>query len=216
MTAKDFYRAIGQIDDSLIVAANERPVRKYRLITGFAAAAACVLLVGFGALRYFFGTTIVWNEISGVPSSKISAPADSTLHEMTRDEAEDYYALGAFPDVIGDALQYTGPDEFVIYLDAAGNIVRDDAQLWYTRLDGTASVTLTLARVSGVQTPAAEGKLSRINGREVWLCAVDAEGGTVYTAQWKQNDTSVSVSADGLSKKDFLALIEVLLALKFE
>ena len=65
MNGMDLYRAVGQIDDDLILAANQPPVKnvtKTRLPIRFLAAAACLILAVCGICAHVFRTSVIWNE----------------------------------------------------------------------------------------------------------------------------------------------------------
>lgn len=213
MTGKDLYRAVGQIEDDLILAANEEPAKKAKApVRLWALAAACLCLVCLGAYRHFFGTSIVWNQGSGASVSKLSIPEGSVPLELTAEEAEDYYQLGGFPAELGQELRLRVPDAVCIYTDAGGTPVYDGAQLWYERPDGSAAVWVSLARVSA---PAMErGRLSRIKGTPVSLTVWEEfPGCPTYSAQWERNGTFVCVTGNEVNQQEFIALLEELLAL---
>lgn len=76
MNAKELYLAVGQIDDELILEANEQPAGKRRqVIRRWAlAAAACVCLVAGGVCLQLFSTSVIWNAGRAETVSKASIP----------------------------------------------------------------------------------------------------------------------------------------------
>lgn len=212
MSGKDLYRAVGQIEDDLILAANEEPVKKVKapLSLWALAAAACLCLVCLGGYWRLFGTSIVWQEAPGVSVSKSSIPEGSVPRELTGQEAEDYYRIGAFPEDLGQGLRRTGPDTVCIYTDVAGTPVYDGAQLWYEGPNG-AAVWISLARVSA---PAIQAeRSSRIRGVPAALTvSEELPGESVYSAQWERNGTFVCVTGSGIGQTEFITLVEKLLA----
>lgn len=212
MNGKDLYRAVGQIEDDLILAANEEPVKKTQapIKLWALAAAACLCLVCLGGYWRLFGTTIVWNQGSDVSISKFAIPEGSVPRELTLAEAEDYYRIGTFPDTLGDELRRTGPDTVCIYTDVAGTPVYDGAQLWYEGPNG-AAVWISLARVSAPRIPA--GRLSRIGGIPAVLAeSEELPGYPTYSARWERGGTFVCATGNGLDKTEFIALVEEFLA----
>lgn len=212
MNGKDLYRAIGQIEDGLILDANGEPARARRPSPALwaLAAAACLCLVCLGVFRQFSGPALIWNEATGVSISRFGVPEGSVPLEMTRTEAEDYYRLGEFPDVLGQGLRLAEPSAFYIYTDAEGTPVYDSTELWYSGPEG--SVGVSLARASAQAMPR-EG-LSRIKGTPVYLTASEEfPDYPVYTAQWERNGTAVCVTGDGMDRTEFIALVEELLPL---
>lgn len=212
MNGKDLYRALGQIEDDLILAANEEPARKPKASVRVwaLAAAACLCLVCLGGW-HFFGTSVVWNKGSNASISKFAIPEGSVPRELTLAEAEDYYRIGTFPDTLGDGLRRTGPDAVQVYADAGRDIVYDSAQLYYTREDGSAAVWISLARVSAPQVPA--GRLSRIGGVPAVLTeSEEFPGYPTYSARWERGGTFVCATGNGLDKTKFIALVKELLA----
>ena len=213
MSGKDLYRAVGQIEDDLILAANEEPVKKPKAPVRLwaLAAAACLCLVCLGGYRIFFGTSIVWNKGAGASVSKFAIPAGSIPQELTVQEAEDYYQIGPFPDMLGQGLRRTGPDLICIYTDGAGTPVYDGARLWYERVDGSGAVWISLARVSAPDVRAE--RTSRIRGIPAALTeSEEFPGHPTYSAQWEQNGTFVCVTGSGIGQAEFIALAEELLA----
>lgn len=212
MNGKDFYRAVGQIGDDLILAANEEPVKKPKAPVRLwaLAVAACLCLVCFGGYRHLFGTSIVWQEAPGISVSKSSIPEDSVPRELTAGEAEDYYKIGPFPETLGQGLRRTGPDTFRIYTDGAGDPVYDGAQLWYGSPSGRV-VWISLARVSAPKIQAERS--SRIRGVPAALTvSEELTGESVYSAQWERDGTFVCVTGSGIGQTEFIALVEEFLA----
>lgn len=208
MNGKDLYRAVGQIEDDLILAANEEPARKPKASVRVwaLAAAACLCLVCFGGYRHLFGTSIVWEAAPGASVSKSSIPEGSVPRELTVREAEDYYRIGAFPEDLGQGLCRTGPDTVCIYTDGAGTPVYDGAQLWYENPNG-GTVWISLARVSAPVIQAERS--SRIRGVPAVLTVSEAPSGKpVYSAQWERNGTFVCVTGSGIGQTEFIALVE--------
>lgn len=69
MTGKDLYRVMGQIDDSLILDANEKPAKVRRSPALWAlAAAACLCLVCVGVFSAFGGLPLYGTRNPGPPS----------------------------------------------------------------------------------------------------------------------------------------------------
>lgn len=213
MNGKDLYRTVGQIEDDLILAANEEPVIKPKAPVRLwaLAAAACLCLVCFGGYRHFFGTSIIWQEAPGASVSKPFIPEGSAPRELTVQEAESYYQIGAFPETLGQELRRTGPDVFRIYADKVGIPVYDGTQLWYEDPDGSGTVWISLARVSA---PAIQAeRSSRIRGVQVALTvSEELPGEPIYSVQWERNGTFVCVTGSGIGRTGFVALVEEFLA----
>lgn len=212
MSGKDLYRAVGQIGDDLILAANEGPVKKTQapIKLWALAAAACLCLVCLGGYWRLFGTSIVWEEVPGASISKLSIPEGSVPRELTVQEAESYYQIGPFPETLGQGLRRTGPETVCIYTDVAGTPVYDGTQLWYGDPNG-AAVWISLARVSAPEIQAERS--SRIRGVPAALTvSEELPGESVYSAQWERNGTFVCVTGSGIGQTGFIALVEEFLA----
>ncbi len=213
MNAKDFYLAVGGIDDDLIMGANEQPSRKkLSNIRVWAAAAACICLVCFGMIHSFYGTFVVWNEANGITAlSKLPAPADSVVQVITKEDFETYFRLDDLPESIGGELCLS-PTSFILCVDEAGNPVYDRNQIWYQNAEKQQSVCITLSRVTQGAQPQQNAKKSRIHGTPVWLTATETGSDTaVFTAQWEKDGTSFFVTATGLDKVSYLSVMEELL-----
>lgn len=211
MNAREFYQTIGQIDDDLILAAGEQPARKKRFAMGqwALAAAACICLVLGGAWVYFFNAPIVWNEgtVGAVSNSKLLIPAGSMPKELSGAELAGYYQLDPLPDVLGDDLRqaYTGA---ALYVDDGGAVVHDFNQVRYESADGNRAVTAALSRISST-APAADGaRASRIHGYSVVLTQdTSIPGYLLLEARWERHGTTVCLSAEGLDKEEFTAIV---------
>ena len=213
MNAKDFYLAVGEIDDDLIMGANEQPSRKKPSnIRVWAVAAACICFVCFGVIHSFYGTSIVWNEANGITAlSKLSAPADSVLQVIAKEDFKKYFRLDDLPESIGGELCLL-PTSFILCVDEAGNPVYDRNQIWYQNVAKQQSVCITLSRVTQGAQLQQDAKKSRIRGTSVWLTATKTGSDTaMFTAQWEKDGTAFFVTATGLDKAFFLSVVEELL-----
>ncbi|MBD5083564.1 MAG: hypothetical protein HDT33_00460 [Clostridiales bacterium] len=213
MNAKDFYLAVGGIDEDLIMGAHEQPSRKkLSNIRVWAVAAACICLVCFGVIHSFYGTSVVWNEANGITAlSKLSAPADSVLQVIAKEDFKKYFRLDDLPESIGGELCLT-PTSFILCVDEAGNPVYDRNQICYQNVEKHQSVCITLSRVTQGAQPQQDAKKSRIHGTPVWLTAAETDSDTaMFTAQWEKDGTAFFVTAIGLDKVFFLSVVEELL-----
>ena len=213
MNAKDFYLAVGRIDEDLIMGAHEQPSRKkLSNIRVWAVAAACICLVCFGVIHSFYGTSVVWNEANGITAlSKLSAPADSVLQVIAKEDFKKYFRLDDLPESIGGELCLT-PTSFILCVDEAGNPVYDRNQICYQNVEKHQSVCITLSRVTQGAQPQQDAKKSRIHGTPVWLTAAETDSDTaMFTAQWEKDGTAFFVTAIGLDKVFFLSVVEELL-----
>lgn len=211
MNAKELYLAIGQIDDELILEANEQPAGKRRqVIRRWAlAAAACVCLVAGGVCLQLFSTSVIWNAGRAETVSKASIPEQSVMQPLTPEELPDYYQL-ALPETLdGDLFRVDGGP--ALYTDGQGLVLYDRNVICYESADGTKSVSLTLSRVSGVQQEQA-GAASRIRGVPVVLTQDDSIPGYVLLgAAWEQRGTTVRLSAEGLEQAELVSVLKELI-----
>ncbi len=215
MNAREFYQTIGQIDDDLVLAAGEQPIRKKRFAAGqwALAAAACLCLVLGGAWVYFFNAPVVWNEgpVGAVSNSKLMIPAGSTSRELSEMELAGYYQIDPLPNVLGDDLRqvHTGA---ALYVDGGGTVVHDFNQIRYESADGNRAVTAALSRISST-APAADGaRASCIHGNSVVLTQDGSiPGYLLLEARWERHGTTVCLSAEGLDKGEFTAIVRQLI-----
>lgn len=213
MNAKDFYLAVGGIDDDLIMGAHEQPSRKKMPnLRVWAAAAACICLACFGMIHSFYGVSVVWNETNGTTAlSKLPAPADSVVQVIAKEDFETYFRLDDLPESIGGELCLS-PTSFMLCVDETGNPVYDRNQIWYQNAEKQQSVCITLSRVTQGAQPQQNAKKSRIHGTPVWLTAAETGSDTaILTAQWEKDGTSFFVTETGLDKVSFLSVVEKLL-----
>ena len=147
MNAKDLYLAVGEVDDDLILSAQEPPTRKKRPAAQIWAAAACLCLLCLGALLSLQGNAVVWNPAEDAALTKIPAPADSTVRVISQEELAAYYQLDAVPESLGGTLSLS-PSSFLLCVDTAGTPVYDCNQLLYQDAERQRSVNVTLSRLT--------------------------------------------------------------------
>lgn len=210
MNAKELYLTIGQVDDDLILAANEehgerkKPAARLWMI----AAAACFCLVLGGGYLHFFGTAVVWNEGPTEYAAKSSIPAYSAVQSLSVDALSDYYHI-TLPDTLDDLSRI--PMDAQIYMDAQGSVVYDRNVLRYESVDGSRSLELTLWRASSTPQTAGE-KVSRIHGAAVTLTEdTSIPGYLLLGARWEQNGTTVHLAAEGISRDELVSILKELI-----
>ena len=212
MNAKELYRAIGGIDDDLILAANETEVRKKKhpLRLWAAAAAACLCMILTSVYSNYRGSSIIWNEGYTSFAVKISIPENSTMCPLDMDQFSKYYGI-SLPDALNG--QFVRTDPIVqVFMDSQGDIVYDRNLIRYENSDGTKSVDLTLARVSFMTPVSPDAKLSKIHGTSVALTEdLSIPGTALFSAQWEQDGTEILVSSEGIEKTEFLSIIKTLI-----
>lgn len=214
MNVKDFYLAIGGVDDQLILDANRELLRgkkKNRIV--WMAAVACACLVCFLGMWNTFRTTVYWNESKQPVSMKTVLPENASAQMISEEEAESYYRVSTLPEVLFDGqLEKLLPLTLILYQDADGKIVYDQNQVWYQNADSGQFVCITMARVTREQTEMENTRTSRIAGTSVILAVPGQENGQpFYEAQWQKNGTIFSVTASGMEKEGFLKILKELL-----
>lgn len=212
MNAKELYRAIGGIDDDLILAANEAKVRKknhpFRLWA--AAAAACLCMILTSVYSNYRGSSIIWNEGYTSFAVKTSIPENSTMHSLDMDQFSKYYGI-SLPDILDDQLVRTDLG-LQVFTDSQGNVVYDRNMIHYENSDGTKSINITLTRVSFMTPVSPDVKLSKIHGTSVALTEdLSIPGTALFSAQWEQDGTEILVSSEGIEKTEFLSIIKTLI-----
>ena len=212
MNAKELYRAIGGIDDDLILAANETEVRKKKhpLRLWAAAAAACLCMILTSVYSNYLSSSIIWNEGYTSFAVKASIPENSTMHALDMDQFSKYYGI-SLPDTLDGQLVRRNP-RIQIFTDSQGNVVYDHNLIHYENSDGTKSVDLTLARVSFMTPVSPDAKLSKIHETSVALTEdLSIPGTALFSAQWEQDGTEILVSSEGIEKTEFISIIRTLI-----
>ena len=210
MNAKELYLTIGQIDDDLILGANEERGKKKKptIHLWMAAAAACLCLVCCGGYLHFFGTVAVWNTGATEYVTKSSIPENSTVQDLSMEDLSDYYHI-MLPDVLGDLPRM--PADVRIYTDADGRVLYDRNMFRYENADGSKGVNLTLSRVSSAPQNNGE-KASCIRGTSVTLTEdTSIPGYLLLSAQWEQDGTTVHLAAEGLTQDELVAILKELI-----
>lgn len=209
MNAKELYRAIGEIDDDLILAAAPSAVNTRRPAWRWAlAAAACLCLLLAGAYLRFFADSVAWNEAPLSISAKLPMPADVTIQTLPSSELAAYYGL-ALPDALDGGLLRASADGMLL-ADAENAVVYDRNLVRYESADGARRVLLTLSRVTPMDEPS--GTRSRIRGTSVLLTQdLSVPGLSLLGAYWEENGTRIALSAEGLDPETLLNVLKTLL-----
>ena len=212
MNAKEFYRAIGQIDEELILAAGERSEKrkKHAVRLWAMTAAACFCLIIGGAYMHFWGVSVVWNEGTAEYAAKSVIPADSAARMLTADELSAYYQV-PLPDALNGGLYRTDADARIC-TNAQGTVVYDRNVVRYESADGVGSLNLTLSRVTAAPQTTEREAVSRVRGTAVTLTEdASIPGYLMLGAQWERNGTTVHLSSEGLDKKAFITVLKELI-----
>ena len=210
MNAKELYLTIGQIDDDLILGANEERGKKKKPVIRLwmAAAAACICLVFGGGYLHLFGIVTVWNTGATEYVAKSSIPENSTVQNLSMETLSDYYCI-TLPDVLGDLSRM--PADARLYTDVDGRVLYDRNVFRYENADGSKGVNLTLSRVTSAPQNDGE-KASRIRGTSVTLTKdTSIPGFLLMSAQWEQNGTTIHLAAEGLTQDELLAILKELI-----
>ena len=210
MNAKELYLTIGQIDDDLILGANEERGKKKKPVIRLwmAAAAACICLVFGGGYLHLFGTVTVWNTGATEYVAKSSIPENSTVQNLSMGTLANYYHV-TLPETLGDLSEMT--TDVRLYTDADGSVLYDRNVFRYENADGSKGVNLTLSRVSSAPQNNGE-KASRIRGTSVTLTEdTSIPGYLLLGAQWEQDGTTVHLAAEGLTQDELVAILKELI-----
>lgn len=214
MNGMDLYRAVGQIDDDLILEANQPPVKivkkTRRMPIRLLAAAACLILAVSGICAHVFRTSVVWNEGSTAIMGGFSVPPEGIVRVLSDAECTDYYQA-FLPQSLGDDLHRTAAEMHLI-TDANGAILDDRNQFSYLSADGSKRVTLMLTRLSAVSPDTDRQTASVLHGVPVVL-TVDLSLPEVLLsgAHWEQNGSIFQLSAEGVSRKELISMVKELL-----
>ncbi len=214
MNGMDLYRAVGQIDDDLILAANQPPVKnvtKTRLPIRFLAAAACLILAVCGICAHVFRTSVIWNEGPVETLGGFSVPPEGIVRVLSDAECRDYYQV-FLPQSLGNDLHRAAAEVHLI-TDANGAILDDRNQFSYLSADGSKRVTLMLTCLSAVSPDPASQTASVLHGVPVVL-TVDLSLSEVLLsgARWEQNGSIFQLSAEGVSRKELISMVKELIA----
>lgn len=213
MKREILYREIGNIDDDLILAANETYVVKNKMSIFYRAAgiAACFCLICTGILYGIQRDTIYINELPSPAVSKVVVPSDenTTTVPMTYEELLAYYGMERMPDSFGEELTKTPQSFFVLYQDQAGDILYDTNILYYNNIDQSKTVSIVLTKTAKSSKVFPENmKSSEINGISLRLASSsNGSGYTAYWADFQLGDVSVRILSDGLNEDAFIDVV---------
>lgn len=181
MNAKELYLTIGQIDDDLILDANAEYSKKKMS-------------------KIHLGMIAV--------AAKFSIPENSRAQNLSVDALSDYYHI-TLPDTLNSLSRMQADAQ--LYTNTQGNVLYDRNVFRYESADGSKGVNLTLSRMSSVPQNTEE-KISRILGVSITLTEDTAIPDLLLlSAQWEQNGTTIHLTAEGLSRDEFIAILKELL-----
>ena len=218
MNSEAFYKEIGNIDDDLIQAASEAHGRKrrYTMFYGIAGIAACLCLI-FGGLFFRSKEDVIYiNNISSpMTTAKVIVPSTEGTKTivMTYQELLSYYGIERLPNDLENGLTMAKQSYFAIYRDQSGGVISDTNILYYNSLDGSKSLSVTLARSDKLLgIPNNDIKRSKLDGVSVILASADR---VEYFASFMLNGISVNIISGGLNEEDLInAVKEIIISLK--
>lgn len=215
MNGMDLYRAVGQIDDDLILEANQPPVKivkkTRRMPIRLLAAAACLILAVSGICAHVFRASVVWNEGPVETLGGFSVPPEGIVRVLSDAEYTDYYQV-FLPQSLGNDLHRAAAEVHLI-TDANGAILDDRNRFSYVSADGSKRVTLMLTRLSTVSPDPAPQAASVLHDVPVVL-TVDSSLPEVLLsgARWEQNGSIFQLSAEGVTRKELISMVKELIA----
>lgn len=204
MNARTLYLAIGEIDDDLILAADQPSARHKRpAYSRWIALAACLLLAVAGLLfSHQGGDRVYFNSLT--PPPPVTAKVQGEAELLNYQEAMDYYGL-ALPDTLG-GLPRQERAVFALYRQTDGGVSWDENRVEYGQ-DGQ-RLTLSLSKaVLPYPESGQNGTLSTLQGTPVLLSSV----GDAHWAQLELNGTTLRLLSQGLSQTEFLDAVRALL-----
>lgn len=213
MNRETLYRAIGDIDDDLILAASEAggQKRKQPMLYRMAGLAACLCLIFGGLFWLSQRDNLHINPLSPPTSFKIVVPSgeDTELVSMTWQELLSYYGITELPDTFGETLARTDRSFFVLYRDRAGAVLYDTNTLDYASADGSKTLSIQLSKAGTLfSVPHEDAKMSQIDGLSVLLAlSPQPAGPTTYWAELEWNGLSVRLLSGGLEEDEFISVI---------
>ena len=134
---------------------------------------------------------------------------------------ENYYGIKVIPDVIPDGYVQTDEEKtYQIGYDADGNVIDDNCVIRYENSETAGWFTIRARSTDiGEMTSYVSGGLKPMTVSGVKVTAAHypagSSGGTFtdgYLATYKKNGVTVNVQSEGLSRDEFCALVENLLA----
>ncbi len=140
---------------------------------------------------------------------------------LTEEQLQNYYGIKVIPDAIPDGYVQTDEEKtYQIGYDADGNVIDDNCVMRYENSETAGWFTIRARSTDmGEMTSYVSGGLKPMTVSGVKVTAAHypagSSGGTFtdgYLATYKKNGVTVNVQSEGLSRDEFCALVENLLA----
>ena len=162
-----------------------------------------------------------FNEVEELQTSIACGAEAAKTVSLTEEQLQNYYGIKVIPDVIPDGYVQTDEEKtYQIGYDADGNVIDDNCVMRYENSETAGWFTIRARSTDiGEMTSYVSGGLKPMTVSGVKVTAAHypagSSGGTFtdgYLATYKKNGVTVNVQSEGLSRDEFCALVENLLA----
>ena len=162
-----------------------------------------------------------FNEVEELQTSIACGAVAAKTVSLTEEQLQNYYGIKVIPDAIPDGYVQTDEEKtYQIGYDADGNVIDDNCVMRYENSETAGWFTIRARSTDmGEMTSYVSGGLKPMTVSGVKVTAAHypagSSGGTFtdgYLATYKKNGVTVNVQSEGLSRDEFCALVENLLA----
>ena len=162
-----------------------------------------------------------FNEVEELQTSIACGAEAAKTVSLTEEQLQNYYGIKVIPDAIPDGYVQTDEEKtYQIGYDADGNVIDDNCVMRYENSETAGWFTIRARSTDiGEMTSYVSGGLKPMTVSGVKVTAAHypagSSGGTFtdgYLATYKKNGVTVNVQSEGLSRDEFCALVENLLA----
>lgn len=215
MNSRELYTEIGNIDDDLIIAAeNYKRNRNKTVFYRIAGIAACICIVLFGIAFVNSNNTVYINTVSEPETSKSVIPSkeDVVIVSLNFSELINYFKIEKIINALEIDYQKTEQNNYYIYKNRDGKILHDTNVLFFKNEEGTKIFSMTLSTKEDIIKMVDDVKYSKIKGVSIILAKyLNDEGNTEYFAITEISGINIKITVAGFSEKEFIDLIKQLI-----
>lgn len=222
MKPKGLYLSINQIDDDLIESAmNIKSVQKSIPFRKYMTFAVCLytLIAVFFLINGSAGTNININEVQG-PVMK-SVDVKTKTRYLSEIELEKYYKDFTLPTQLLANLSLNKPSTFTFQIDDYNKIYDDNSVFVYSSVNQKVEIKLSKVGLEygDIFNDVINKKQSRIKDKVLMIGSYmdyrtekEVIGTLRYVAEYEHQDIYISISGEGMNEKEFILILEEVIA----
>lgn len=210
MSSEKIYKAIGNIDDDLIIESVNYIKTKHKYRNKIMIAACFVIILIIPSLNLNIHINNLSNIMASPSYMDTETANKNVVKNLSEEDMKTYFGIENIPQSLSNDLILSKNNTYSIVHDNKGIVVEDTVNIIYTD-NNEKYVTITLSKLgsnygnifSSVEHP----KVSKINNALVTIGKFDE---TNYCAEFNK-DLYYTINAKGLEKKEFIKILKIII-----